>query len=232
MYERKIICLANSRKRPSGRCIAGKEYEGERKGMWIRPISSRPGHEVSEEERRYEDGTRTQLLDIVTVPLERYVPVGHQTENNVLADDYYWRKEGDATWEQIYDMIDVYDPDFWEESESTYNGLNDKISEDDLTGIQSSLKLIHVPEIELVVRLEPGYEGLPGRRRVRARFEYNNGEYLLSVTDPEIEQVYLAMNNGTYNVENVILCISIGELWNNYAFRLVASIITEDRFGD
>lgn len=101
MYKRTIICLANSYKPPSGRCIAGKELGGPRAGHWVRPVSSRPTREVSEEERLYETGRRAQLLDIIVVLLDRPSPLGHQTENHILAEDYYWKKEGAASWAQI-----------------------------------------------------------------------------------------------------------------------------------
>jgi len=229
MYERTIICLANSRKPPSGRCVAGKEYKGARKGQWIRPVSSRPKQEVSEEERRYESGKKAQLLDIITIPLERHSPIGHQMENHVLADDYYWIKEGVAGWDQICALADPYDAGFWVDAESTHHGLNDKVPEDVAANIESSLKLIILPNLELVVRVDEGFQGRPGRRRLRARFDLKGNQYLLVVTDPEVEERFLSQGIGTYELENAVLCISLAEVWENgYASRLAASVITPD----
>lgn len=229
MYERTIICLANSRKPPSGRCIAGKELEGPRAGQWVRPVSSRPTREVSEEERRYETGSKAKLLDIVSVPLGQHSPVGHQTENHVLEDDYYWTKEGTATWAQVRALIDPYDSSFWIPAEHTRYGLNDKVSELVATGIQSSLKLIVPKDLQIQVLSEEGFEGRPPRKRVRAHFDYHHQTYKLSVTDPEMEDIYLPKPVGYYPVQTAILCISLAEPWNGYAFRLVASVITPEQ---
>lgn len=149
MYQRTIICLANSRKPPSGRCIAGKELGGARAGQWLRPVSARPSREVSEEERRYETGEKAQLLDIVTVPLNSHSPLGHQTENHILAEDYYWTKVGTATWNQVSALIDPFDASFWIQAESTYHGRNDKVSELVAAGIGGSLKLIVPTNLKL-----------------------------------------------------------------------------------
>ena len=54
-------------------------------------------------------------------------------------------------------------------------------------------------------------------------------DYLLSVTDPEIEEEYLQKGDGTYKLGNAALCISLAEVWNEFAFRVVASIITPER---
>jgi len=51
-----IVCLANSRK-ISGRCIAGKKIS---ENKWMRPVSNRESEEISEEERRYENGQMPQ----------------------------------------------------------------------------------------------------------------------------------------------------------------------------
>lgn len=231
MYERTIICLANSRKPPSGRCIAGKELGGARIGQWLRPVSSRLSREVSEEERRYETGEKAQLLDIVTVPLNSHSPLGHQAENHILADDYYWIKKGMATLDQVNALIDPYDTNFWVQAESTYHGLNDKVSEQVAAGIVSSLKLIAATNLQIRVLIEEGFEGRQSRRRVRAQFGYYNQTYRLSVTDPEIEDHYLRQAEGVYPIGNATLCISLAEPWNGYAFRVVASVITPSRFG-
>ncbi|MCZ0933272.1 MAG: hypothetical protein OXJ52_08995 [Oligoflexia bacterium] len=51
-YEKKIICLANSRKM-FGRCIAGKEKINGQYGQWIGPVSDREKEEISEKEKSF-----------------------------------------------------------------------------------------------------------------------------------------------------------------------------------
>lgn len=230
MYHRTVICLANSRKPPSGRCFAGKEVGGQRAGQWIRPVSDRPSREVSEEERRYEDGARASLLDIVKVALSEHQPMGHQVENHILAEDHPWERVGKANWPQVRALADPFDADFWASGESTWNGVNDKLSEHVAAARSSSLKLILLPRLSIEVRLEDGFQGSPGRRRVRGRFDYHGSQYCLSVTDPEIEAAYLRSGLGTYVINDAAVCISLAEVWNGYAFRVIASIITASSF--
>jgi hypothetical protein len=234
MYVRKIVCLANSRKPPSGgRCIAGKEIEGPRAGQWIRPVSDRADNAITEEERRYENGQRSQLLDIVTIPLEAHLPIGHQRENHVIADEY-WSKEGVASWNLVTTLIDPYDASFWMQVNSTQHGLNDKIPEGLANTMLSSLKLIEPENFAIHVEMDPGFDGGRPRKRVRAQFDYHGQTYKLVVTDPFVEEQYLALAPDKYHVDTAILCISHAEVWanNSYASRLVASVITPDLFED
>jgi hypothetical protein len=78
-----ILCLANSRKL-SGRCIAGREITPDGYAGWVRPISARVSAEVSEEERRYENGSDPRVLDIIEVPVLAANPHLHQVENWVI----------------------------------------------------------------------------------------------------------------------------------------------------
>ena len=100
-YTKTIVCLANSRKPPSGRCVAGREVASVGFGAWIRPISERPTLEISEEERRYQDGTDPKVLDIIAIEMKRALPEHHQQENHLIDDGYYWVKRGVVSWRDL-----------------------------------------------------------------------------------------------------------------------------------
>jgi hypothetical protein len=109
-YSKRIICLANSRK-ISGRCVAGKEIDGNGGfGGWIRPVSLRPAGELSEADRQFQDGTDPKLLDVVDIRMVRHVPHGFQTENHAIDDQIYWsliRKCTPADLKGALDTISV-----------------------------------------------------------------------------------------------------------------------------
>jgi hypothetical protein len=100
-----ILCLANSRKL-SGRCIAGRETRSDGYAGWVRPISARVSAEVSEEERRYENGSDPRVLDIIEVPGLAADPHLHQIENWVIDDRRYWDKKGEASWESVAALVE------------------------------------------------------------------------------------------------------------------------------
>lgn len=231
VYEKTIVCLANSRKPPSGRCIAGKLWSDGQPGPWLRPVSARPTHEVSEAERRYPDGNLAQLLDVVQIPLIEVKQFHFQRENHVLDGEYYWQKIGVAGWADVRACLDGFDPEFWALSPSTYHGLNDKIAEVDVMRFGSSLKLIEVNDFEVRVQRENGFEGRPGKRKVRGWFTYNRQGYLLSVSDADLEDQYLRGNDGVFSLGAAILCISLVEVFHEFSFRVIASVITPQRCG-
>ena len=138
-------------------------------------------------------------------------------------------KRGRANWRLIQSPVDQYDQNFWIRGENTLYGCNDKVPEFQAHSMQSSLKLIIPSQLKLHVLSEPGFEERPSRKRVRAKFRYHDADYELSVTDPEVEEMYLSRPEQYYPINDALICISLAEVWNGYAFRLAASIITPDR---
>jgi hypothetical protein len=231
VYVKKIVCLANSRK-TAGRCIAGKELDRDMDfGDWIRPVSDRPTQEVSEEERRYENGADPQLLDIISVPLLEHQPHAHQSENHLIDDSHYWTKRGKANWAALQAAIDDDAETLWGTDSSSYYGMNDRIPEQSAPQYQSSLMLIEPTNFEIVVAVE-GREFNNPRRKVRATFDWKGTSYTLPVTDPVIERQYLAGDTGTFPLEDVLVCVSLGEPHtDHYCYKFCAAIITPERAG-
>ena len=57
-------------------------------------------------------------------------------------------------------------------------------------------------------------------------FRHGDREYGLWVTDPGWERTYLAKLNGTYNVGECYLTISLGERYQDACYKLIAAIIS------
>lgn len=149
-YIKRIVCLANSRKPPSGRCIAGKEALENGYCHWIRPVSARPSAEVSEEERRYENGQDPRLLHIIDVPMIEAAPSLYQTENHIIDGDYYWTKRGELTWTELSQLVDR-PATLWANDDSTYYGLNDRVRMEAAGNMTNSLVLIQPASLSVLV---------------------------------------------------------------------------------
>jgi hypothetical protein len=207
----------------SGRCVAGKELIGGAISQWIRPVSARSSHELSEEERRFENGQDPQLLDLVIVPLDRHEPRSYQTENHVIDDNYYWALKGRANATQLQTCLDPVTGTLWG-ADSTYHGVNDRVEEAVANAMTESLKLVQVQDLKIQVSVEGANFG-NGKRKVRGGFTLGKTPYLLTVTDPKIERKYLAQKDGTTAVGAAILCISLSEIFQGAAYKLIAGVI-------
>jgi hypothetical protein len=219
---KRIVCLANSRKL-QGRCVAGKELVNGTPGVWIRPVSARPSEEVSEEERRYENGQDPRVLDVIDVPLLEPRPKDYQQENWLLDPQFYWVKIGEVAWRDLPGYLDTART-LWINGISSYNGQNDRIPLEQAQTLESSLKLIHVNDLHLRV-FKPGEAFGNPKRRVQGRFSWNGTCYRLWVTDPAVERNYLAMEDGEYMVGEAYLTISLGEPYEGCSYKLIATVI-------
>ena len=220
---KRIVCLANSRKL-TGRCIAGREWiEEQGAGSWVRPVSARENQEVSEYERQYEDGSDPRVLDIINIPVLEPQPKDYQTENWLLNPDYYWEKTGTLSRRDLPKLVDSIAP-LWIGGQSTYHGRNDRIWLESADSVSDSLRLIHVERLNLAV-FNPGEAFGSPKRRVQGQFTHAGTGYKLWVTDPEYERAYLAKLDGTYDIGECYLTISLGEPFEGACYKLIAAII-------
>jgi len=229
-YTKTILCLANSRKPPSGRCIAGREATQNGFGDWIRPVSARPTREISEEERRYQDGTHPKVLEVVAIQMSAPAPQQHQQENHVIDDSFYWVRRRRVAWEDLLGALERVKGALWINGDSSTYGDNDRVADQYLGQLNRSLYLIQPEQLRLVVATEGAAFGDP-RRRVRAHFRLAGHPYIVGVTDPLIERDYLAGANGEYPLDEAMVCMSLGEVFHGHAYKLAAAIITRERAG-
>jgi Dual OB-containing domain len=220
---KQIVCLANSRKL-SGRCVAGKEWPNDGSGSWIRPVSSRPSEEVSEYERQYQDGTDPRVLDVIDVPLIEHRPHTYQSENWLLDAEQYWVRRGRATLAEVADAVDA-PPELWSNDSSSYNGRLDRVSLEQANALSGSLYLLGVSDLTVHVFAPGAYFGNP-KRRVQGRFSHRGLEYHLWITDPRVTAAYLVQSDGTYEIGESFITVSLGEPYEDgYCYKLIAAII-------
>jgi hypothetical protein len=104
----------------------------------------------------------------------------------------------------------------------------DRVSVDNLAGIQDSLRLIRVESlrIELIDDPRPGKDS----PRILGEFLYLNDLYRLWVTDPEVEDLYRNTPQSAKTVSDCCLTISLGERMDDgYCYKLIAGVINRTR---
>ena len=177
----------------------------------------------------FEGGLQPQVLDIIEVPIMGHSLNLFQIENHLIDEQYYWEKVGTADIKLIRGMLDTPER-LWAPHSSSFYGGRDRVQECDSGELKDSLYLIVPENMEILVRTEGEEFGNP-KRKVRARFIYNNELYILPVTDPVTENEYLSRGEGVYPISiskhNISMCVSIGLPWKDYCYKFVASVIKQ-----
>ena len=218
---KRIVCLANSRKR-NGRCVAGRELlEDGSVGGWIRPVSAREDEEVSGVERQYEDGGEPRVLDVIDVPVLDPRPKGYQRENWLLDPSLRWTRVdriGESSLSQYTDKTET----LWINGHDSLHGRNDRVPLSDANSLDHSLRLVWIDRLELSVSAPRADYG-DFTRHMRGRFQLRGTTYSLRVTDPIYEQRY--PRHGTYGIGGCFIAVSLGEPYHGYAYKLIAAVI-------
>ncbi|MFC7828484.1 hypothetical protein [Streptomyces sp. NPDC057375] len=214
---KKLVCLANSRKH-GGRCVAGIEINS---NSWIRPVSSRPGHEVSAAERQYSNGIEPCPLDIVSMRLIEPKPIAFHQENWLLDPSVRWQKEGQVEWGELC-LLEEPSTRLWRNGYHTYAGSNDRMPADQEGAVMDSLKLIRVDGA--TINVDHSWP-TDARLTVRAEFQHGGSFYSLKVTDPVCEEKFRKQGIGRYSLGDSFLTISLSEEFEGYLYKLVAAVV-------
>jgi len=225
-YTKTIVCLANSRKL-TGRCVAGKEWDGQKPGAWCRPVSGRERGELTAERWYRKSWRDPQLLDLIEVGLLEPRPSGCQKENHLVDTRVRWRFTGRVAARQLLPALDHAAGPLWRNGESTTSGHNDKVPAAVAEQEQYSLVLVQPEQLTITVSTEGADRG-NARRRVRGHFSLMGHDYVLAITDPVVEKQVLPHPDGfSTGLQNPILCISLSEKFEsqNACYKLIAGVM-------
>src|SRR5262249_36574379 len=148
-------------------------------------------------------------------------PHGAQTENHLIDNGSRWTKVRKASLYELQSALDPVRGALWDNSSASSNGLHDRVAKSKAAQLGNLLKLIQVSDLSIEVALEGSF----GKRKVRGKFSLNGIEYKLVITDPVMEKKYKAGKNGQFDVGNAILCISLGDTYRGFAYKLIAGAV-------
>ena len=223
-YRKTIVVLANSRK-PPGKCIAGIEINNDGSlGNWVRPwdVTSANGG-LSKGNLKSQNDVEITTLDVVSFKyFERNSDNTYQLENVHISPKRYeniFFHTGKFKKELLLPKLEKSLP--WPRGSNSSGFINNRIHESELKGITRSLCLI-----QRDIEISAFYKSYGGKKTLAAKFDENNYEVKAAITCPKIEeQLVLEVGQDPIILPNAIMCISLGEIFKGYSYKLVASII-------
>ena len=198
-----IVCLANSKKNGE-RCVAGREWDGKQAGDWIRPVSNLRDGRLRKGWLELNGGNPAPL-DRIKMSLSGPNASEHQPENWLFDEADKWVRFDRVGWDELHKLADPV-AHLWGAGHSSNHGLNDKI--DPMEKVNSTLRLVKVPGLKISV-FWYWAEYRKRKQQVRARFEYNNQEYELKVTDAQQEKELIKLRKPEHKIGECYLTISI-----------------------
>jgi hypothetical protein len=220
-----ILCLANSSKR-RGACIAGLRMDG---GGWVRPVARTEHGELYPAHFVLADGGCPRIFDRILIPVAEARPAVHQPENWLIAD---------APWELVSRGLTAEAAALLEAhlvgGPALFGDFSHKVSFERLQTepTSSSLCVIRPQGLQWAI------EQLPyNAHKPYAQFRLGSRCYRLPVTDPVWLEAFRELPPGKHPLmacgiaegQDVLLCISLGEPWEDgYCYKLVAAILPLD----
>ena len=222
--EVEMLCLANSIKHEQ-RCLAGVRLDT---GGWIRPVSSWEGGALFEDQYTTKCGTIVEPLDSVRVCFEEYVPLYHQPENWLVAEDGSWEllsSELDTRQQLVLNIALQREGKIF----STERNSRSKVDLKDSLSTRS-LTLIRPQNPQFYVK-----SGETGSDQPRVEFDFDGYQYDFPITDPAWRRQTqkdgvetLPSVDELDNDQDVLFTISLGEAYEGRCYKIVAAIFSLD----
>lgn len=210
----RLVCLANSFKE-GGRCLAGIELDNQNNPViingrpgWIRPICNTlhgeiPTHLVS----------HLNMLDIIEIDVTGNPNTDYQSENALFRENSI-RHIGTFEKGNLNSLC--------ENPLTIFNNRGNAVAQDVIGKLTRSLILINTNNFEVTERT---YEDTQ-KKQTRLIFTHRMNQYNFPITDPVFLHHYQADPDFIEDITGLFLCLSLGVVWQNWYYKLVAGIIT------
>ncbi len=203
MMNKTLVIFANSVKHQQ-HCVAGKDILTKE---WIRPVGDKNGCELKDEQTKYQNKYGKYLvkpLQKMNIEFLKKAPLKQQPENYIISNKI-WEQNYKIEREEIENFLDN-PSNLWLDGISENDRVDYQLIQNNKIQIKQSLYLIKVNDLEV------------DKQNRRAIFSFNNISYDLAITDPKTQ--YFDNSKKSY-----YLVISLGEYFNGYCYKLVASIL-------
>jgi len=221
MNERILVILANSVKHHQ-HCVVGKDISTKK---WIRPVSNDTGEALSNEQSSYTNkGSNWSVkpLDKIKMKFSKHVPLVQQPENYLISKEK-WTSNFKIEKEDLAQYVDQPE-NIWLDKSTNTNCVTSSLITSKKTVIAQSLYLIKIDNLILQTSTEE--IGGEEKRKLRGSFIYNKVNYKdLTITDPKIWKEYKTKPIGKYEKKDVYLCLSLGEEFHGFYYKIIAAVI-------
>ena len=219
-----ILCLANSEKHGQ-RCLAGVRLDT---GGWIRPVSTKEGGALFEDQYTTKCGKTAQPLDSVRIHFEQYSPKYHQPENWLISKEQSWELlDSELNKPQLLALNAALQRKG--KIFSTEGNFRSKV-ELKRTLSTYSLTLIRPQNIQFYIETDDD-----GNNQPRTEFDFDGHHYNFPITDPRWRQRVKGDNpedlpsvDDLSNDEDILFTISLGEAFESHCYKIVAAIFSLD----
>ena len=93
------------------------------------------------------------------------------------------------------------------------------VSQEAIVNLSHSLLFVKTNQFDITTKT---YEDKPGKKQTRLVFSYNCNQYDFPVTDPVFLHNHQANPDVLKEVKEVFLCLSLGIMWQDWYYKLVA----------